>query len=153
MGRSEMDTAIVRKMTQADLEAVMEVEHSSFTVPWTKETFVNEMEINRYAHYFVIEKDQNVVGYCGLWVIIDEAHITNIAILPEYRGKEYGSFLLEHVIQYARDMGAIQISLEVRVSNMAAQRMYRRFGMVPGGVRKNYYTDDGEDALVMWVKL
>lgn len=145
---------IIRRMKVEDIEQVMTVEHATFDVPWNKETFMNEVNgENPYAHYLVIEQDGKVFGYCGLWLIIDEAHVTNIAIHPDYRGNKYGEQLFRRSFEEAIEMGAIQLSLEVRVSNTAAQHLYRKFGLVPGGVRKNYYTDNGEDALVMWVGL
>ncbi len=144
----------IRKMKVADIEQVMIVEHATFAVPWTADTFMNEVNgENPYAHYLVIEQDGAIFGYCGLWLIIDEAHVTNIAIHPEYRGNKYGEQLFRRSFEEAIEMGAIQLSLEVRVSNTPAQHLYRKFGLVPGGVRKNYYTDNGEDALVMWVGL
>ena len=145
--------ATIRRMTSEDVRAVMDVEKASFSVPWTEETFQKEMDDNPYAYYYVAEKDGEIIGYCGLWLIIDEAHVTNIAIHPDYRGNKYGERLFRHTCKEAINHGAIQLSLEVRVSNTAAQHMYRKFGMVPGGIRKRYYTDNGEDALVMWVGL
>ncbi|GEN53857.1 ribosomal protein S18-alanine N-acetyltransferase [Halobacillus faecis] len=145
--------ATIRRMTKNDVKAVMDVEKASFAVPWSKETFEKEMEDNPYAHYYVVEKEDAIIGYCGLWLIIDEAHVTNIAIHPDHRGNKYGERLFRHTCKEAIEHGAIQLSLEVRVSNTAAQHMYRKFGMVPGGIRKRYYSDNGEDALVMWVGL
>ena len=85
--------------------------------------------------------------------MIDEAHVTNIAILPEYRGKKLGEALMRKCFEVAKDMGAKSMTLEVRVTNYIAQSLYRKFGFQNGGIRKNYYTDNHEDALVMWVKL
>lgn len=146
-----MDNITVREMTVDDIDEVMEIEHASFAIPWKREAFVGEVEQNNFAVYYVIEDKNRIVGYCGLWMIIDEAHITNIAILPSHRGKGYGALLFGHVIEQAVEKGAIMLSLEVRVTNTGAQHMYRKFGLVPGGIRKQYYTDNGEDALVMWV--
>ncbi|ELK45814.1 ribosomal protein S18-alanine N-acetyltransferase [Halobacillus sp. ACCC02827] len=145
--------AAIRQMTPADVEGVMEVEKISFPVPWSEETFQKEMDDNPYAHYYVVEEEGRIIGYCGLWLIIDEAHVTNIAIHPDYRGQKHGENLFRHTCEQAIEHGAIQLSLEVRVSNTAAQHMYRKFGLVPGGIRKRYYSDNGEDALVMWVGL
>ncbi|MFP3471371.1 ribosomal protein S18-alanine N-acetyltransferase, partial [Micrococcus sp. SIMBA_144] len=92
---------------------------------------------------------EEVAGYCGVWVIIDEAHITNIALHPEYRGLKLGEALLNKAIHFAKSRGALKITLEVRVSNIVAQNLYRKFGFEEGGIRKNYYTDNQEDALVM----
>ncbi|MRH44879.1 ribosomal-protein-alanine N-acetyltransferase [Aquibacillus halophilus] len=148
-----MATIIIRQMTVQDIDQVIEIEMSSFGVPWTKDVFYKELTENPYAIYFVIEKQGTILGYCGLWVVIDEASITNIAILPKYRGKKYGRALFQYVLNQSIALGAQTLSLEVRISNIVAQNMYRRFGLIPGGIRKNYYTDDNEDALVMWVKL
>ncbi|WP_431801655.1 ribosomal protein S18-alanine N-acetyltransferase [Halobacillus andaensis] len=146
--------AQIRQMLESDVKQVMEVEHATFAVPWSEETFRSEVNgENPYANYYVIEEDGEVFGYCGVWLIIDEAHVTNIAIHPDYRGKKYGEQLFRYSFEQVIEMGAIQLSLEVRVSNTAAQYLYRKFGLVPGGIRKNYYTDNGEDALVMWVGL
>jgi [ribosomal protein S18]-alanine N-acetyltransferase len=144
-------TITFRNMTVDDLDEVMEVELKSFTVPWSKEAFFNELTKNQFAHYLIVEVDQRVVGYCGVWIIIDEAHITNIALLPEYRGMKLGEALMAKVMELAREMGALRMTLEVRVSNERAQNLYRKFGFEEGAIRKQYYTDNMEDAIVMWV--
>lgn len=136
-----------------DIPFVLEVEKASFTTPWTKETYEHEITNNDYAHYFVVEADDNIIGYVGIWLVESDAQITNIAILPSYRGYKIGEKLFGFALQYVIQKGAIRLSLEVRVSNVIAQKLYRKFGLVPGGIRKGYYPDDGEDALVMWVDL
>ncbi|MCM3576009.1 ribosomal protein S18-alanine N-acetyltransferase [Mesobacillus subterraneus] len=147
------NTITFRNMTVDDLDEVMEVELKSFTVPWSKEAFFNELTKNQFAHYLIVEVDQRVVGYCGVWIIIDEAHITNIALLPEYRGMKLGEALMAKVMELARELGAMRMTLEVRVSNERAQNLYRKFGFEEGAIRKQYYTDNMEDAIVMWVNL
>lgn len=146
-------TITFRNMTVDDLDDVMAVEVNSFTVPWSREAFFNELTKNQFAQYLVVEVDQKVVGYCGVWIIVDEAHITNIALLPEYRGMKLGEALMAKVMELAREMGALRMTLEVRVSNNRAQNLYRKFGFEEGAIRKQYYTDNMEDALVMWVNL
>jgi [ribosomal protein S18]-alanine N-acetyltransferase len=146
-------TITFRNMTVDDLDQVMEVEVNSFTIPWSREAFFNELTKNQFAQYLIVEVDQKVVGYCGVWIIIDEAHITNIALLPEYRGMKLGEALMAKVMELAREMGALRVTLEVRVSNERAQNLYRKFGFEEGAIRKQYYTDNMEDALVMWVNL
>lgn len=146
-------TITFRNMTVDDLDQVMEVEVNSFTIPWSREAFFNELTKNQFAQYLIVEVDQKVVGYCGVWIIIDEAHITNIALLPEYRGLKLGEALMGKVMELAREMGALRVTLEVRVSNERAQNLYRKFGFEEGAIRKQYYTDNMEDALVMWVNL
>ncbi|ESU31581.1 hypothetical protein G3A_15895 [Bacillus sp. 17376] len=147
------NTITFRNMTVDDLDQVMEVEVNSFTIPWSKEAFFNELTKNQFAQYLIVEVDQKVVGYCGVWIIIDEAHITNIALLPEFRGLKLGEALMGKVLELAREMGALRVTLEVRVSNERAQNLYRKFGFEQGAIRKQYYTDNMEDALVMWVNL
>ncbi|MEH7887015.1 ribosomal protein S18-alanine N-acetyltransferase [Bacillus sp. JJ1609] len=147
------NTITFRKMTVEDLDDVIEVEVNSFATPWSRDAFYNELTKNQFAHYLVAEVDEKVVGYCGVWIIVDEAHITNIALLPDYRGLKLGEALMGRIVEIARGFGAIRITLEVRVSNERAQNLYRKFGFEEGALRKQYYTDNMEDALVMWVNL
>lgn len=149
-----MDTVIqFRLMTVEDIDQIVALEHASFTTPWTKDAFYNELTQNQFAHYIVMEDGYKVIGYCGQWNIMDEAHITNVAVLPEYRGRKLGEALMKQAMEFARSMGARKMTLEVRVSNYIAQSLYRKLGFQPGGIRKHYYTDNLEDALVMWVNL
>lgn len=143
----------IRNMEVTDLSKVTEVERRSFTLPWTKEIYRKEIVENHFAQYFVIEVDEEIVGFCGVWIVLDEVQVTNIAILPEYRGKGYGALLFQYMLNEVIHQGARKLSLEVRVSNKAAQSLYKKFGLRPAGKRKNYYTDNNEDALVMWGKL
>ncbi|WP_188455045.1 ribosomal protein S18-alanine N-acetyltransferase [Virgibacillus oceani] len=148
-----MAELVIRKMEIVDIDNVYEVEKASFDTPWTKDIFYQEIIENQFANYFVMELDQTIIGYAGLWVVIDDAQITNIAVMPTYRGKKFGEKLFLYTMEQAIKLGANRLSLEVRTSNIVAQRMYRKFGLVPGGIRKNYYTDNQEDAIVMWVNL
>lgn len=149
-----MNTTITfRKMGLEDLDQIMAVEHDAFTLPWSKESFQNELIKNQFALYIVLEVDKQIVGYCGVWIILDEAHITNIAILSKYRGKKLGEALMRKIMELAKERGAKTMTLEVRVTNMVAQSLYRKLGFQGGAVRKNYYSDNQEDALVMWVNL
>ncbi|QKS70205.1 ribosomal protein S18-alanine N-acetyltransferase [Paenalkalicoccus suaedae] len=143
----------IRLMDIPDIDGVLDVEHDSFPTPWTREAFYNEITKNQYAYYLVAVDGEKVIGYCGLWVIVDSSHITNIAVHSSMRREGIGEALLHGSMEMARMLGAERISLEVRVSNEPAQAMYRKFGFENGGIRKQYYTDNQEDALVMWVKL
>ncbi len=138
-------------MEEQDIPAILQVEHASFSIPWTEEAFFNELQKNKFAVYLVIEIEGKVIGYVGAWIIIDEAHITNIAILPDYRGKRLGEKLLAEMIKTAIQLGVKTMTLEVRISNEVAKQLYRKFGFKDGGIRKGYYTDNQEDALIMWV--
>jgi [ribosomal protein S18]-alanine N-acetyltransferase len=143
----------IRRMELADISQVVSVEIASFSSPWHAEIFNQELTENQHAHYFIIEINKKIIGYVGMWVVLDDAQITNIAILPGYRGNKLGEKLFRFALQQAVKMGVSRLSLEVRTSNIVAQKMYRKFGLVPGGIRKNYYTDNNEDAVVMWVNI
>lgn len=147
------DLAVIRQMRIQDIPQVMVVEHASFTVPWTSEAFTNELNNNRFACYLVLEMDGRIAGYAGMWTIVDEAHVTNVAIHPEYRGQGLGERLLAALVKQAMSLGTQKMTLEVRESNEIAQRLYRKFGFEPAGVRKGYYTDNQEDAVIMWSDL
>ncbi|WP_282142482.1 ribosomal protein S18-alanine N-acetyltransferase [Cytobacillus oceanisediminis] len=142
-----------RFMNEEDIDDVLEIEHKSFATPWSREAFFNELTQNQFALYIVLEEENKVIGYCGAWIVVDEAHITNVALLPEYRGRKLGEALMRKLMEIASEMGAITMTLEVRVSNFTAQALYRKLGFQNGAIRKNYYTDNQEDALVMWVNL
>lgn len=146
-------TYTFRLMTLNDIDEVLKIEHASFTLPWSREAFYNELLNNHFSKYILLEDEGKIIGYCGLWVIIDEAHITNVAVLPEYRGKKLGEALMLKVMEVARESGALRMTLEVRVSNHVAQSLYRKLGFEDGGIRKRYYSDNQEDALIMWVTL
>ncbi|WP_251555480.1 ribosomal protein S18-alanine N-acetyltransferase [Neobacillus muris] len=147
------DTFRFRYMRDEDIDQVLAVEHASFTMPWSREAFYNELHNNKFAVYLVLEHGDQIVGYCGVWIVLDEAHITNVAILPEYRGRKLGDAMMRKLMATAREMGARSMTLEVRVTNYVAQSLYRKMGFQNGGIRKNYYSDNQEDALVMWVNL
>jgi [ribosomal protein S18]-alanine N-acetyltransferase len=151
VGETMDNKMIIRLMTNRDLDDVLELEHQSFTLPWSKEAFYNELHHNQHAVYVVIEDDGKIVGYCGTWLILDEAHITNIAVLPTYRGRGLGEKLLRYMMNFSKSRNVVTMTLEVRVSNFVAQSLYEKLGFKKGGIRKNYYSDNGEDAIVMWV--
>ncbi|QPC48489.1 ribosomal protein S18-alanine N-acetyltransferase [Mangrovibacillus cuniculi] len=136
-----------------DLDAVMPIEVECFSVPWTREAYVQELTNNRFARYFVLEFEDKIVGYGGMWIVLDEVHITNIAVSPAFQGKKLGEAILAYMMDVAKSVKAMTMTLEVRVSNKPAQGLYRKLGFQDGGIRKQYYTDNQEDALVMWVKL
>ncbi|MGY4691191.1 ribosomal protein S18-alanine N-acetyltransferase [Salibacterium sp. K-3] len=143
----------IRFMEERDLEGILRVEHDAFQMPWTKYAFFNELTNNQFAHYLVAEWNDEIIGYCGVWIIIDEAHITNVAVHSAYRGCRIGELLMKNILDMAHAYGAVTMTLEVRVSNLIAQSLYKKLGFQPGGIRKNYYTDNHEDALVMWVNI
>lgn len=142
-----------RKMTLADVPAVHDIEVATFPTPWTLDSFYYEMNENSYAHYLVAEDDGELVGFCGLWNVIDAAQITNVAVVERMRGHGIGEKLMREAMHIAKEAGMDVMSLEVRVTNTVAQNLYRKLGFQDGGLRKRYYADNGEDALVMWVNL
>ena len=142
-----------RKMTPDDVEAVHVIELATFPTPWTLDSFHYEMRENQYAHYLVAEDETGIIGFCGMWLVIDAAQITNVAVVERMRGKKIGEALMKEAMRVAREGNMDVMSLEVRVTNVVAQNLYRKLGFQDGGIRKGYYTDNGEDALVMWVNL
>lgn len=132
------------------LDGIMAVEKLSFKIPWSRESFIEEITRNKFAIYISAVLDGMVIGYAGMWGVLDEGHITNIAVHPEFRNMGVGSLLLQGLIDRARERDISRMTLEVRKNNETAQRLYRKFGFEVKGVRKGYYADNGEDALIMW---
>ncbi|MDK2798810.1 MAG: [ribosomal protein S18]-alanine N-acetyltransferase [Clostridiales bacterium] len=143
----------ITPMTLEDIDEVIKIEHASFTVPWSKESFESEIKNNKHAIYIVVKQENKVIGYGGMWKIFEEGHITNVAIHPDFRRKRIGSALMEAMIKTAVDNEITLLTLEVRESNIPAQRLYSKFGFEVVGKRKNYYADNNEDALIMNVEL
>ncbi|WP_412177856.1 ribosomal protein S18-alanine N-acetyltransferase [Sporosarcina sp. YIM B06819] len=139
-------------MGMDDIPFVVQIEQESFAIPWTREVFEHEMTSNDYAHYVVAVQDEEVIGHCGMWIVLDECHITNVAVRPQMRGNGIGEALMREAIALCRELDVRLMTLEVRMTNETAQNLYRKLGFQDGGIRKNYYTDDHEDALVMWVE-
>lgn len=137
-------------MVEADLDRIMEIEEATFTTKWSRDAFEQELNRNVLAHYLVGEVDGYIVGYGGIWLIIDEGHITNIAVEEDYRGLGVGNIILEGLIELSRNNFIKALTLEVRKSNEVARSLYSKYGFTNKGVRRNYYRDDGEDALIMW---
>ena len=140
---------VIRRMTLDDLDAVAAIEAATFPTPWSRDSFRQELERNVAARYLVAEMEGQVIGYAGAWIILDESHITNIAIEASRRGLGYGRALTTALMQYLSNLGAAYATLEVRRSNLRAQNLYKSLGFVELGVRKRYYEDNREDALIM----
>jgi [ribosomal protein S18]-alanine N-acetyltransferase len=145
-----IDPVSVEPMRRTDVEAVARIERRSYPTPWNENAYLTELE-NRSACYQVARLAGEVVGYGGMWVVMDEAHITTLAVAPEHRGKKVGERLLQALLEEAFLMGATRASLEVRERNVVAQNLYRKYGFREAAIRKNYYSDNHENALVMWV--
>jgi [ribosomal protein S18]-alanine N-acetyltransferase len=143
----------VDAMRVTDIEAVHEIERLSFSTPWPTYAFEQELRGNRLARYVVARAGaidgEKVVGFAGLWLMVDEGHITTFGVHPDWRRQGVGARLMLRLVDIALELGASRMTLEVRVGNHAAQELYRRFGFTIAGTRIRYYTDDGEDAFVM----
>ena len=144
-----MSETVIRFMRLKDVDQVAEIEQATFARPWSRESFRQELTRNAVARYLVAEEDGQILGYAGAWVILDESHITNIAVLEDWRGRGIGKQLTKALLQYLSNLGASYATLEVRVSNERAQNLYKGLGFVTVGKRKRYYEDNGEDAFLM----
>jgi ribosomal-protein-alanine N-acetyltransferase len=142
-------TLRIEEMRLSDITEVQAIERASFTTPWPPQAYRSELETNRLASYLVARIDDRIVAYAGIWLMVDEAHITTFAVHPAWRRRGIGERLLLAVLDVSMDRGAREATLEVRLSNLPARRLYEKYGFRPVGLRPRYYTDDNEDALVM----
>lgn len=139
----------IRPMTIADLPAIHQIERVSFTTPWPPQAYRQELETNRLAQYLVASLGDEIVAYGGVWLMVDEAHVTTFAVHPRFRRRRIGERLLLALLDLSLDRHAHEATLEVRLSNLAARRLYEKYGFRPVGIRPRYYTDNQEDALIM----
>lgn len=162
----------IRVATEEDIDAMTELDATCFSAPWSRASFEAELTTNQLAWYLIAEElipsfedteDESygdahegrvglLIGYAGLWAIEDEGHITNVAVHPDYRRMGLGSILVDMLIAQTRKEGLRRFTLEVRVSNRAAISLYEKFGFVSAGIRKGYYEDNNEDAMIMWLE-
>jgi ribosomal-protein-alanine N-acetyltransferase len=143
-------TVNVQPMRRRHLRSVLRIEQQVYPRPWSSSLFMSELALRATRAYYVARVGRDLVGYAGLMMTLDEAHVTTIAVDPKRHRSKIGTRLMLVLAREAIARGAVAITLEVRMSNDAAQDMYRRFGFTPAGVRKNYYQEVNEDALVMW---
>ena len=139
----------IRPMAIADLPAVQLIERASFTTPWPPQAYRQELESNRLAAYLIGEIGDEIVAYGGVWLMVDEAHVTTFAVHPRYRRRGIGERLLLSLIDLSIARRAREATLEVRLSNLGARRLYEKYGFRPVGIRPRYYSDNQEDALIM----
>jgi ribosomal-protein-alanine N-acetyltransferase len=139
----------IEPMRLDDLPAVHAIERASFSTPWPDDAYRSEIQTNRLATYLVARASGEVVGFAGLWLMVDEAHVTTFAVHPGWRRRRIGERLLVALLDVAIARGAREATLEVRLSNVAARRLYEKYGFRPVGLRPRYYSDNGEDALIM----
>jgi ribosomal-protein-alanine N-acetyltransferase len=141
----------INPMKMEDLDEVLWVEQSSFRTPWSRPLFEEEFKNPELSHYLVARIQEHVVGYMGFWLVQDEAHITNLAVHPAFRRRKIGERLLTATMRLAFRLGAKRATLEVRASNESAKNLYEKSGFKLVAIRRRYYTDNNEDALIMWM--
>lgn len=139
---------ILRKMTQGDLDEVMIIEEEAFALPWSRNSYLMELR-NSFSTYIVCDVAGDIVGYGGMWIVFEEAHITNVAVSSDFRKRGLGKALMLELEKIAQELKAIKILLEVRPSNSSALKMYRSLEYTETFIRKAYYSDNSEDAFVM----
>lgn len=140
---------MIRIMTSDDLEVVSILEKELFSLPWRYDDFKIELEQNEFAHYYVVEEDNKIVGYCGFWTLYEQAQITTIGVTKDYQGKGIATIMMNKIEEESIKAGCETCSLEVRVSNTVAQNLYKKFGYITINTRKSYYSDNHEDAFLM----
>lgn len=139
----------IHRADETCISEIFELERLCFASPWPPEVLYEDICISKH-HYFVIKENDKIVGYAGMWLILDEAHINNICVHPDYRCRGYGKMLVHHLIKEAYRNDADSITLEVRISNDTAISLYKSYGFEIEGIRKGYYQDNHEDAIIMW---
>ncbi|MDW5298783.1 MAG: ribosomal protein S18-alanine N-acetyltransferase [Sedimentibacter sp.] len=144
-----MERVLIRNMKSDDIGQIIEIEKKCFSLPWSRESFEGELK-NEHAYYECAEENKNIVGYMGMWKILDECHITNVAVLPEYRNRGIASMLIDKMIGVCKCSEIKNMTLEVRESNTTAINLYKKFGFFSVGKRPNYYQLPLEDAIIMW---
>ncbi len=143
----------IKPMKQLDIDAVVEIEKESYgNHHWSKESFFNELSNDLACYFCAFDEEGTLIGYAGTWQIMEEAHITNIAVKPAFRRRKTGEALLHKLVENCYENKVKYITLEVRVSNKTAIKLYEKYGFKSLGTRKEYYLDNNEDALIMWTE-
>lgn len=145
-----MAELIIRQAEEKDIKGIELLEIECFSSPWSYESLKKDICENNLALYLVAEVENKVVGYIGIWDIVDEGHITNVAVSKAYRRRHIGAALIKTMIEVTEEAGILSHTLEVRKSNEAAKNLYKQFGFQEIAVRPGYYEDNGEDAILMW---
>ena len=146
-----METKIVfRPMEERDIDQVEAIEQASFSSPWSRQSLLHELEPGHGAHYIIADRDGEVLGYAGFWQVFDEAHITNISVKEDCRRQGLGRALMHEMDLLCHELGILYQTLEVRVSNTAALRLYQSIGFYSAGIRPGYYEKPKEDADILW---
>lgn len=142
----------ISPMTMDDISQIAALEKMCFSMPWSERLFINELE-NNNSYFLTIKIRNELIGYAGFWLIVDEAHIVNLAVHPEFRRQGMGGMLLKNILDMAKQKGALKATLEVRETNTPANLLYERLGFVCVALRKGYYADTKEHAVIMWADL
>jgi len=148
-----MSELIIRRATEKDVNQIADLDKICFSVPWSEQAFGKELKENKLAFYILAEMKETgqIIGYAGVWLIQGEGHITNVAVHPEFRRKHIGMAIVDVLIKESRKLGEIKtFTLEARKSNTAAIELYKKFGFLVVGIRKGYYQENNEDAVIMW---
>ncbi|HZT67290.1 MAG TPA: ribosomal protein S18-alanine N-acetyltransferase [Acidimicrobiales bacterium] len=149
-GRQAPADVVLVPMRRRHLRSVLRIESEVYPRPWSLSLFMSELSLRGTRAYHVAKIGGDVVGYAGVMVGTEDAHVTTIAVDPEHHRRKIGTRLMLNLARVALERGARNLTLEVRVGNTGAQALYHRFGFSPAGIRKNYYSETNEDALVMW---
>jgi ribosomal-protein-alanine N-acetyltransferase len=141
----------IETMEMADLDDVMEIERASFSLPWSRWMFERELMDQTHSRFLVARSGDEIAGYIGFWMVLEEVHIVTIAVRSDCRRRGIGSILMLEALNAALRLGAQRATLEVRVTNLSAQELYKKLGFITVAIRKRFYSDTGEDAYVMWL--
>ncbi|MGI6362019.1 MAG: ribosomal protein S18-alanine N-acetyltransferase [Bacillota bacterium] len=147
------DKISLHALNISHLEDILEIEELSFPLPWSRESYVNELRDNPLAHFLGLFWQDRLVAFGGVWLIMDEGHIANVAVHPLFRGQGLGELMMRKLMFYTHLQGMTKMTLEVRESNFLAQDLYHKLGFSSAGLRPGYYTDNGEAAMIMWCNL
>jgi ribosomal-protein-alanine N-acetyltransferase len=145
-----MQWLIERTLAESDLDEIVAIETAAFSNPWTRAMYLRELQNPDVSFLYVLRMDGRITGFCSFWLVLDEIHINNLAVLREYHGQGLGTALLSHVLEAGASRGATRATLEVRRSNAPARRLYERLGFEVAATRPNYYLSPPEDALILW---
>ena len=147
-----MSEILLEPLNKCHIEGIIGIEVACFDVPWSEQSFLQELD-NKNAHYLVALVDGEIAGYGGMWMVLDEAYITNIAVLPKFQKRGIATLMIQSLVTMADARAVLAMTLEVRVSNAVAIALYKKMGFEEFGIRKNYYENNNEDALIMWKHL
>ena len=150
--KTEADISFAR-LSIEHLDQLMQIEEISFSRPWSRESYAHELSENQFAYYYGCFHQGELVAFAGFWFVIDEGHVANIAVLPEWRGKHIGELLMRQLIAVCSGLGGKRMTLEVRESNTAAVSLYEKLGFKQQGLRKDYYDLPTENAVIMWLHM